>query len=206
MNILEETFIEPNSVKQQFTYMVTNINNCRWVPTNSSSNYGTIYPKRTGCRRSAYSMKSRSGKYMKTTKTMYNHIYQMCQFRKVLGIEQGQDVYDIFDNDQDGYLNEDDQILILSTVKEKMQRIGQQLRQLQMYEQFRDLMKEVRYKVLIILGNQKSSLTRHRMNFDKRYIGKRQSCIGRQETKRQMISMNTIVRGLKSWAGISLYG
>lgn len=69
----------------------------------------------------------------------------------MLKIKSFQDFWEVFDEDnviaiikKDGYLNEDDQILIFSAIKERMQRIANELCKIQEYALFKELMKEVR--------------------------------------------------------------
>ena len=51
---------------------------------------------------------------------------------------------ELFDMDKDGFLNEDEQVLIFSLVKEKMQLIAEELCNIHEYQMYKDLMKEVR--------------------------------------------------------------
>lgn len=46
--------------------------------------------------------------------------------------------------DKDGFLNEDEQILIFSLIKTKMQLLAQELCNILEYQMFKDLMREVR--------------------------------------------------------------
>ena len=57
-------------------------------------------------------------------------IYQINRegFKNMLNLQKDQEMCDLFDHDQDGYLNEDEQVLIFSTLKSKMQKVAQQLR------------------------------------------------------------------------------
>ena len=50
----------------------------------------------------------------------------------------------VFDEDQDGFLNEDEQILVFTIIAKRIQVIAEELCQLKKYELFKDLMKEVR--------------------------------------------------------------
>jgi len=54
------------------------------------------------------------------------------------------EIIEVFDTDKDGFLNEDEQILIFSLVKEKMHLLAQELNKIHEYQLFKDLMKEVR--------------------------------------------------------------
>jgi len=53
-------------------------------------------------------------------------------------------LFEIMDTDQDGNVNEDEQVLIFSIIKEKMQKIAEDLCNIQEYLRYRDLMKAVR--------------------------------------------------------------
>ena len=50
----------------------------------------------------------------------------------------------VFDDDQDGFLNEDEQILVFTIIAKRIQIIAEELCNLKKYELFKDLMKEVR--------------------------------------------------------------
>ena len=50
----------------------------------------------------------------------------------------------VFDDDQDGFLNEDEQILVFTIIKKRIQIIAEELCHLKKYELYKDLMKEVR--------------------------------------------------------------
>ena len=50
----------------------------------------------------------------------------------------------VFDEDQDGFLNEDEQILVFTIIAKRIQVIAEELCHLKKYELFKDLMKEVR--------------------------------------------------------------
>jgi hypothetical protein len=50
----------------------------------------------------------------------------------------------VFDDDQDGFLNEDEQILVFTIIAKRIQLIAEELCQNKKYELFKDLMKEVR--------------------------------------------------------------
>ncbi|EAR89830.3 hypothetical protein TTHERM_00633370 (macronuclear) [Tetrahymena thermophila SB210] len=56
----------------------------------------------------------------------------------------------IFDSDNDGFLNEDEQILVFSTLKEKMQHTANSLLKIQEYSEFKLLMKELREIEILI--------------------------------------------------------
>jgi hypothetical protein len=50
----------------------------------------------------------------------------------------------VFDDDQDGFLNEDEQILVFTIIAKRIQIIAEELCLLKKYELYKDLMKEVR--------------------------------------------------------------
>ena len=50
----------------------------------------------------------------------------------------------VFDLGGDGQLNEDEQVLIFSTIKEKMQILAEELCYVHEYQLYKDLMREVR--------------------------------------------------------------
>ena len=50
----------------------------------------------------------------------------------------------VFDDDQDGFLNEDEQILVFSIIAKRVEIIAEELCNLKKYELYKDLMKEVR--------------------------------------------------------------
>ena len=52
---------------------------------------------------------------------------------------------ELFDMDKDGFLNEDEQVLIFSLIKEKMQLLAEELCNIHEYQMYKDLMREVRY-------------------------------------------------------------
>jgi hypothetical protein len=62
----------------------------------------------------------------------------------LLRIQTASDFVDVFDMDRDGFLNEDEQILIFSLVKTKMQLLARELCNILEYQMFKDLMREVR--------------------------------------------------------------
>lgn len=51
---------------------------------------------------------------------------------------------EVFDQDKDGYLNEDEQVLIFSVVKSKIQLVAEALCDIHNYAMYKTLMKEVR--------------------------------------------------------------
>lgn len=50
----------------------------------------------------------------------------------------------VFDSDNDGFLNEDEQILVFSVLKEKIQHTANSLLKIQEYAEFKMIMKELR--------------------------------------------------------------
>ena len=50
----------------------------------------------------------------------------------------------VFDDDQDGFLNEDEQIMVFTIIAKRIQIIAEELCYLKTYELYKDLMKEVR--------------------------------------------------------------
>ncbi|CAD8073276.1 unnamed protein product [Paramecium primaurelia] len=73
-------------------------------------------------------------------------VFDACKedFQMMLKISSGKDFFDLFDQDNDGYLNEDEQILVFSIIKEKMQQVANLLLQIQQYVPFKQLMKAIR--------------------------------------------------------------
>ena len=63
----------------------------------------------------------------------------------LLKISKGTDLLEVFDTDKDGFLSEDEQILIFSVIKEKIQIVSEACSNIHEYVLFKDLMKEVRY-------------------------------------------------------------
>ena len=62
----------------------------------------------------------------------------------MLRINTPADFLQVFDQGGDGQLNEDEQVLIFSLVKEKMQILADELCHVQEYQLYKDLMREVR--------------------------------------------------------------
>ncbi|CAD8075068.1 unnamed protein product [Paramecium sonneborni] len=73
-------------------------------------------------------------------------VFDACKddIQSMLKINSGKDFFDLFDQDNDGYLNEDEQILVFSIIKEKMQQVANLLLQIQQYVPFKQLMKSIR--------------------------------------------------------------
>lgn len=49
-------------------------------------------------------------------------------------------------------MNEDEQVLIFSVVKEKMQKAADELLKIQEYELFKNLMEKIRYEIHILIS------------------------------------------------------
>ena len=62
----------------------------------------------------------------------------------LLKINSVEDFLSVFDSDQDGFLNEDEQIMVFTIIAKRIQVIAQELCELKRYELFKDLMREVR--------------------------------------------------------------
>jgi hypothetical protein len=62
----------------------------------------------------------------------------------LLRMNSAEDFLFVFDEDSDGFLNEDEQILVFTVIKERIQIIAEELCSMQRYELYKDLMKEVR--------------------------------------------------------------
>ncbi len=62
----------------------------------------------------------------------------------LLKISSVSEFISVFDEDQDGFLNEDEQILVFTIIAKRIQIIGEELCNLKKYELYKDLMKEVR--------------------------------------------------------------
>ena len=62
----------------------------------------------------------------------------------LLRIQTAADFVEVFDMDRDGFLNQDEQILIFSLIKTKMHLLAKELCSILEYQMFKDLMKEVR--------------------------------------------------------------
>ena len=59
-------------------------------------------------------------------------------------IQTPNEFLDVFDQGGDGQLNEDEQILVFSLIKEKMQVLADELCIVHEYQLYKDLMREVR--------------------------------------------------------------
>lgn len=73
-------------------------------------------------------------------------VFDSCkqQIYDLLRIQAPAEFLDVFDQGGDGQLNEDEQILIFSLVKEKMQVLADELCIVHEYQLYKDLMREVR--------------------------------------------------------------
>jgi len=66
------------------------------------------------------------------------------KFEKMLGVHNGTELFEIMDADQNGSINEDEQVLLFSVIKEKMVKVSDDLCNIQEYIRYRDMMKAVR--------------------------------------------------------------
>lgn len=66
------------------------------------------------------------------------------QISDLLRLQTPRDFIDVFDEGNDGMLNEDEQILIFSTIKEKMFLIATECCKIHEYTLYKDLMREIR--------------------------------------------------------------
>ncbi|MCQ2817300.1 MAG: hypothetical protein MJ252_08555 [archaeon] len=73
-------------------------------------------------------------------------VYSKCKdiISLLLRIDSAEDFIDIFDEDHDGFLDEDEQILIFSVIAKRIYLIAEHLCLLKKYEAYKDLMKVVR--------------------------------------------------------------
>jgi hypothetical protein len=65
-------------------------------------------------------------------------------FRTLLNVTTPADLFHVMDVDEDGYINEDEQILFFSVVKEKMSQCAHHLSNLQEYVKYKEVMKSLR--------------------------------------------------------------
>lgn len=63
---------------------------------------------------------------------------------ELLFIKSPDDLIDLFDLDEDGFLNEDEQIMIFSMIKERMQKSAEELCKIHEYNLFKEIMKGIR--------------------------------------------------------------
>lgn len=86
---------------------------------------------------------------------------------ELLLVKNVEDILDLLDEDEDGFLNEDEQIMIFSTIKERMQLCSDDLCKIHEYGLFKDIMKGIRlleddinsYQKTLRARNQKKELT-----------------------------------------------
>jgi hypothetical protein len=85
-----------------------------------------------------------------------NLVFEKCKeiIYDLLRVTSAGDFISIFDQGADGYLNEDEQILIFSLIKEKMQLLAEELSAMHEYQMYKDLMREVRLLESDIVGYQ----------------------------------------------------
>jgi len=69
----------------------------------------------------------------------------------MLGLNTPDELFNILDSDANGNVSEDEQVLIFSTIKEKMVKISEDLCNIQEYMRYKDLMKAVR-KMEALIG------------------------------------------------------
>ena len=66
------------------------------------------------------------------------------QIHDLLRLQTPREFIDVFDEGNDGMLNEDEQILIFSTIKEKMFLLATECCKIHEYQLYKDLMREIR--------------------------------------------------------------
>ncbi|CAK91961.1 unnamed protein product (macronuclear) [Paramecium tetraurelia] len=78
--------------------------------------------------------------------TIAQRIFEACRSEivQLLKLQNEKDFFELFDQDNDGILNEDEQILVFSAIKEKMHQVATALLKIQEYILFKQLMKELR--------------------------------------------------------------
>ena len=95
---------------------------------------------------------------------------------ELLLVHNVEDILDLFDLDEDGFLNEDEQIMIFSTIKERMQICSEDLCKIHEYNLFKDIMKGIRlleddissYQRILRARNQKKEISAyHEIGEDK---------------------------------------
>lgn len=62
----------------------------------------------------------------------------------LLLVKNVEEILDLFDEDEDGFLNEDEQIMLFSAIKERMQLCSEDLCKVQEYSLFKDIMRGIR--------------------------------------------------------------
>lgn len=68
----------------------------------------------------------------------HQHIYDLTR------LTQPSEFLDVFDSNEDGMLNEDEQVMIFSAIKEKMVLFAEECSKIHEYQMFKDLMREAR--------------------------------------------------------------
>ena len=63
---------------------------------------------------------------------------------ELLLVKNVEEILELLDEDEDGFLNEDEQILIFSTIKERMQLVSEELCKVYEYNLFKDIMRGIR--------------------------------------------------------------
>lgn len=95
---------------------------------------------------------------------------------ELLLVRNVEDILDLLDSDEDGFLNEDEQIMIFSTIKERMQICSEDLCKIHEYNLFKDIMKGIRlleddinsYQRILRARNQKKEINAyHEIGEDK---------------------------------------
>ena len=86
---------------------------------------------------------------------------------ELLKISSCEDFFFVFDEDQDGFLNEDEQIMIFTIIKERIHVIAEELCSMQKYELYKDLMREIR-TIEGLINNYQNELRQnlHKKQFD----------------------------------------
>lgn len=62
----------------------------------------------------------------------------------IMGVLSAKDLFELVDEDNDGFLNEDEQILLFSLIKARMQRASKDLLMIYDYQLFHELMSKIR--------------------------------------------------------------
>ena len=63
---------------------------------------------------------------------------------ELLLVKSFEELQELLDDDEDGFLNEDEQILLFSTIKERMQDCADDLCEIHEYALYKDMMKAIR--------------------------------------------------------------
>lgn len=85
---------------------------------------------------------------------------------ELLLVRNVEDILDLLDEDEDGFLNEDEQVMIFSTIKERMQVCSEDLCKIHEYNLYKDIMRGIRlleddinnYQKILRARNQKKEL------------------------------------------------